>query len=59
MIHHVSVGRNDLERARAFCGPLMALIGFRLLKREGSTTLAGNIGGPLTLSNGKGLRRRR
>jgi catechol 2,3-dioxygenase-like lactoylglutathione lyase family enzyme len=32
MIHHVSVGTNDINRARAFYDPLMALIGFRLLK---------------------------
>jgi catechol 2,3-dioxygenase-like lactoylglutathione lyase family enzyme len=32
MIHHVSVGTNDLKRAKAFYDPLMSLIGFRLLK---------------------------
>jgi catechol 2,3-dioxygenase-like lactoylglutathione lyase family enzyme len=32
MIHHVSVGTNDIKRARAFYDPLMSLIGFRLLK---------------------------
>jgi catechol 2,3-dioxygenase-like lactoylglutathione lyase family enzyme len=32
MIHHVSVGTNNIERAKAFYDPLMALIGFRLLK---------------------------
>lgn len=32
MIHHVSVGTNDLRRAKAFYDPLMSLIGFRLLK---------------------------
>ncbi|MBW7972662.1 VOC family protein [Bradyrhizobium sp. BR 10289] len=32
MIHHVSVGTNDVRRARAFYDPLMALIGFRVLK---------------------------
>jgi catechol 2,3-dioxygenase-like lactoylglutathione lyase family enzyme len=32
MIHHVSVGTNDVQRARAFYDPLMALIGFRVLK---------------------------
>ena len=32
MIHHVSLGTNDIRRARAFYDPLMALIGFRLLK---------------------------
>jgi catechol 2,3-dioxygenase-like lactoylglutathione lyase family enzyme len=32
VIHHVSVGTNDVPRARAFYDPLMALIGFRALK---------------------------
>jgi catechol 2,3-dioxygenase-like lactoylglutathione lyase family enzyme len=32
MIHHVSVGTNNIMRARAFYDPLMSLIGFRLLK---------------------------
>jgi catechol 2,3-dioxygenase-like lactoylglutathione lyase family enzyme len=32
MIHHVSVGTNDVARARAFYDPLMQLIGFRVLK---------------------------
>ena len=32
MIYHVSVGTNDLRRAKAFYDPLMALIGFRFLK---------------------------
>jgi catechol 2,3-dioxygenase-like lactoylglutathione lyase family enzyme len=33
MLHHVSLGTNDLERARAFYDPLMALLGMRLLKQ--------------------------
>ncbi len=32
MIHHVSVGSNDLPRAKAFYRPLMALVGLRLMK---------------------------
>jgi catechol 2,3-dioxygenase-like lactoylglutathione lyase family enzyme len=32
MIHHVSVGTNDVARARAFYDPVMALLGFRRLK---------------------------
>jgi catechol 2,3-dioxygenase-like lactoylglutathione lyase family enzyme len=32
MIHHVSIGTNDLKRAKAFYDPLMSLIGLRLLK---------------------------
>lgn len=35
MIHHVSVGTNDIGRAREFYDPLMSLIGFRLLKMSG------------------------
>ena len=34
MIHHVSVGTNDLKRAKAFYDPLMSLIGLRLLKHS-------------------------
>ena len=32
MIHHVSLGTNDLKRTKAFYDPLMSLIGFRPLK---------------------------
>jgi catechol 2,3-dioxygenase-like lactoylglutathione lyase family enzyme len=32
MIHHVSVGTNDIKRARTFYEPLMSLIGFRPIK---------------------------
>ena len=32
MIHHVSVGTNDVGRARAFYDPLMALLGYRSLR---------------------------
>ena len=32
MIHHVSVGTNDVERARAFYDPLMTLLGYRSLR---------------------------
>lgn len=32
MIHHVSIGTNDVYRERTFYDPLMALIGFRALK---------------------------
>ena len=34
MIHHVSVGTNDIKRAKAFYDPLMSLIGFRILKES-------------------------
>ncbi|MCW1991903.1 catechol 2,3-dioxygenase-like lactoylglutathione lyase family enzyme [Bradyrhizobium japonicum] len=34
MIHHVSLGSNDVKRARAFYDPLMSLIGPRLLKHS-------------------------
>jgi catechol 2,3-dioxygenase-like lactoylglutathione lyase family enzyme len=33
MIHHVSVGTNDLDRAQAFYDPVMSEIGLRLIKR--------------------------
>jgi catechol 2,3-dioxygenase-like lactoylglutathione lyase family enzyme len=36
MIHHVSLGTNDIERARGFYDPLMKLIGLRLLKASAS-----------------------
>jgi catechol 2,3-dioxygenase-like lactoylglutathione lyase family enzyme len=32
MIHHVSLGTNDIDRARGFYDPLMALIGFRMIR---------------------------
>ncbi|HEX7741514.1 MAG TPA: VOC family protein, partial [Sphingobium sp.] len=32
MIHHFSVGTNDVERARAFYDPLMALLGYRSVR---------------------------
>ncbi|TWB03607.1 VOC family protein [Bradyrhizobium stylosanthis] len=37
MIHHVSIGSNDISRAKAFYAPLMSLIGFRLLKSSASS----------------------
>jgi catechol 2,3-dioxygenase-like lactoylglutathione lyase family enzyme len=33
MIHHVSVGTNDLDRAQAFYDPVMSEIGLRLIDR--------------------------
>jgi catechol 2,3-dioxygenase-like lactoylglutathione lyase family enzyme len=35
MIHHLSIGTNDIGRAKQFYDPLMSLIGFRLLKMSG------------------------
>lgn len=32
MIHHVSVGSNDLQRARHFYEPVLAALGLRVLK---------------------------
>lgn len=32
MIHHVSVGTNDVARARAFYDPLMTLLGYRNMR---------------------------
>jgi catechol 2,3-dioxygenase-like lactoylglutathione lyase family enzyme len=34
MIHHLSLGTNDLEKARAFYDPVLALLGLRLLKED-------------------------
>jgi catechol 2,3-dioxygenase-like lactoylglutathione lyase family enzyme len=34
MIHHVSLGTNDLRRARAFYDPVLALLGLRLLRQD-------------------------
>jgi catechol 2,3-dioxygenase-like lactoylglutathione lyase family enzyme len=31
MIHHISVGTNDVERSRAFYDPVMAVVGIRRL----------------------------
>ena len=36
MIHHVSLGSNNINRARTFYDPLMALIGFRQIKLSDS-----------------------
>lgn len=32
MIHHVSLGTNDVARARGFYDPIMTLLGLRLIK---------------------------
>ena len=32
MIHHVSVGSNDIRRAKAFYDPLMTLLGYRNIR---------------------------
>ncbi len=34
MIHHVSLGTNDLKRAKAFYDPVMKVLGLRLLSRD-------------------------
>lgn len=34
MIHHVSVGSDDLERARRFYDPVLATVGLRLLDAD-------------------------
>jgi catechol 2,3-dioxygenase-like lactoylglutathione lyase family enzyme len=63
MIHHVSLGTNDIQRARAFYGPLMDLVGFRLLKwsatalHYGSSDIVFSLetpidGQPATVGNG-------
>jgi catechol 2,3-dioxygenase-like lactoylglutathione lyase family enzyme len=39
IIHHLSVGANDLERARRFYDAVMATLGLRLMKRRGDEEL--------------------
>jgi len=34
VIHHISLGTNDLGRARAFYDPVLAVIGFRLIRQD-------------------------
>ncbi|TCT06260.1 VOC family protein [Aquabacter spiritensis] len=34
MIHHLSFGTNDLDRARAFYDPVLAVIGLRLMNAD-------------------------
>ena len=34
MIHHLSLGTNDLRKARAFYDPVLAVLGLRLLKQD-------------------------
>jgi catechol 2,3-dioxygenase-like lactoylglutathione lyase family enzyme len=34
MIHHLSLGTNDLERARAFYNPVFAVLTLRLLRED-------------------------
>jgi catechol 2,3-dioxygenase-like lactoylglutathione lyase family enzyme len=34
MIHHLSVGTNDVARARAFYDPVLAVIGLRLMNAD-------------------------
>lgn len=34
MIHHVSLGTNDLKKARAFYDPVLNVLGLRLLKED-------------------------
>ena len=36
MIHHVSFGTNDIEKARAFYDPVLAVLGLRRLKQDDS-----------------------
>ncbi|KKC24793.1 VOC family protein [Sphingomonas sp. SRS2] len=37
MIHHVSVGSNDIGQARAFYGPVLEVLGMRLLADHNSS----------------------
>lgn len=34
MLHHVSLGTNDLERAKAFYDPVMSHLGLRFIKKS-------------------------
>jgi catechol 2,3-dioxygenase-like lactoylglutathione lyase family enzyme len=34
MIHHVSLGTNDVQKARAFYNPVLAVLGLRLLSED-------------------------
>jgi catechol 2,3-dioxygenase-like lactoylglutathione lyase family enzyme len=34
MIHHVSLGTNDVKRARSFYDPVLGVLGLRLLKED-------------------------
>lgn len=43
MIHHLSVGANDLKRARAFFDPVLAVLGLRLVS-EDETSLDYGVG---------------
>lgn len=36
MLHHVSLGTNDLDRARAFYDPVLAVVGLRFLNAQQS-----------------------
>ncbi|MCS3929197.1 catechol 2,3-dioxygenase-like lactoylglutathione lyase family enzyme [Bradyrhizobium elkanii] len=44
MIHHVSLGSNDTQRARAFYDPLMSLVGLRLIKISATSLSARRFG---------------
>jgi len=41
MIHHVSLGTNNLARARAFYDPVLALLGLRLIEAKDRVLLYG------------------
>jgi catechol 2,3-dioxygenase-like lactoylglutathione lyase family enzyme len=34
MIHHISLGTKDVQRARAFYGPVLGVLGLRLLNED-------------------------
>lgn len=63
MIHHLSLGTNDAERARAFYDPVLAIIGMRrVATRDGSVDYGAGAflfslekpedGSPATVGNG-------
>lgn len=63
MFHHVSLGTNDLRRARAFYDPVLGTLRIRLIKQQAHELVYGtNVylvsiirpinGGPATVGNG-------
>lgn len=39
IVHHLSLGTNDVERSRRFYDPVMEALGLRLMKRNGDREL--------------------
>jgi catechol 2,3-dioxygenase-like lactoylglutathione lyase family enzyme len=43
MIHHLSLGTDDIERARAFYDPVLAVLGVRCLAADEQGDTEGNM----------------